>query len=57
LENFNLADHKIVSVKTLFEEELKEVRLMYEETNDTELKVMFEQVIKYLEMRLDGRVQ
>jgi len=57
LENFNLADHKIVSVKTLFEEELKEVRLMYEETNDTELKVMFEQVIKYLEMRLDGKVQ
>ena len=52
-----MADHKIVSVKTLFEEELKEVRLMYEETNDSDMKIMFEQVIKYLEMRLDGRVQ
>ena len=52
-----MVDHKIVSVKTLFEEELKEVRLMYEETDDVELKVMFEQVIKYLEMRLDDRVQ
>ena len=52
-----MVDHKIVSVKTLFEEELKEVRTMYEETNDHDMKIMFEQVIKYLEMRLDGRVQ
>jgi len=55
--NIGMVDHKIISVKTLFEEELKEVRLMYKETDDDELKVMFEQVIKYLEMRLDGRVQ
>jgi hypothetical protein len=57
LENFKLVDHKIISVKKLFEEELKEVRIMYEETNDPDMKTMFEQVIKYLEMRLDGRVE
>lgn len=55
--NIGMTDHKIISVKKLFEEELKEVRMMYEETNDPDMKTMFEQVIKYLEMRLDGRVQ
>lgn len=50
-------DHKIISVKKLFEHELEEVRTMYMDTNDPEMKTMFEQVIKYLEMRLNGTVQ
>ena len=49
--------YKVWSVEKLFELELEECRKMYEETLDPEMKTMFEQVIKYLEMRLNGTVQ
>ena len=50
-------DYKVWSVEKLFELELEEVRKMYEETLDPEMATMLEQVIKYLEMRLDGTIQ
>jgi len=50
-------EYKVWSVEKLFELELEECRNMYEETLDPEMKTMLEQVIKYLEMRLDGTIQ
>lgn len=52
-----MADYNVWSVKKLFELELDECRKMYEQTLDPEMKTMLEQVIKYLEMRLDGTIQ
>jgi len=52
-----MADYNVWSVKRLFELELDECRKMYEQTLDPEMKTMLEQVIKYLEMRLDGTIQ
>ena len=50
-------EYNVWTVQKLFELELKEVRNLYEETLDDEMKIMLEQVIKYLEMRLDGRIR
>ncbi len=50
-------EYNVWTVQKLFELELEEVRNLYEETLDDEMKIMLEQVIKYLEMRLDGRIQ
>jgi hypothetical protein len=52
-----MTDYDVWSVQKLFELELEEVRKLYEETLDPEMATMLEQVIKYLEMRLDGRIQ
>jgi len=52
-----MTDYNVWSVQKLFELELEEVRKMYEQTLDPEMKTMLEQVIKYLEMRLDGTIQ
>ena len=52
-----MTDYNVWSVQKLFELELEEVRKLYESTLDPEMATMLEQVIKYLEMRLDGRIQ
>lgn len=52
-----MADYNVWTVKKLFELELDECRKMYEQTLDPEMATMLEQVIKYLEMRLDGTIQ
>ena len=46
-------EYNVWTVQKLFELELEEVRNLYEETLDDEMKIMLEQVIKYLEMRLN----
>lgn len=52
-----MTDYNVWSVQKLFELELEEVRKMYMDALDPERKTMLEQVIKYLEMRLDGTIQ
>jgi hypothetical protein len=50
-------EYNVWTVKKLFELELEEVRNLYETTLDDEMKIMLEQVIKYLEMRLNGKIK
>lgn len=52
-----MADYRVWTIEKLFKLELEEVRKLYEETLDDEMKIMLEQVVKYLEMRLDGRIK
>ena len=50
-------EYNVWTVKKLFDLELEEVRNLYETTLDDEMKIMLEQVIKYLEMRLNGKIK
>lgn len=50
-------EYNVWTVQKLFELELEEVRNLYKETSDVEMKTMLEHVIKYFEMRLDGRIR
>jgi cystathionine beta-lyase/cystathionine gamma-synthase len=52
-----MTNYNVWSVQKLLESELAEVRNMYEQTLDPERATMLEQVVKYLEMRLDGTIQ
>ena len=52
-----MTDYSVWTVEKLFLLELEECRKLYETTLDTDMKIMLEQGIKYLEMRLDGRIR
>ena len=56
-QNGYVMEYNVWTVKKLFELELEEVRNLYETTLDDEMKIMLEQVIKYLEMRLNGKIK
>ena len=56
-QNGYAMEYNVWTVKKLFELELEEVRNLYETTLDDEMKIMLEQVIKYLEMRLNGKIK